>query len=202
MSLRKLRGLVEEDVMRILVSHVLHRLHCVGQAGVLPLRRKALWMWPLSSSLARPVARRRASTFLSADFLVASLKGWIYSAAEEGTARMKRAALYSRVSTYDQNPQTQILDLRQMAAQRGYTIVKEYTDKISGLKDSTSVEIRWSWITSPSNETVSMARVSVRSPKATASQRLLCNECFESSRPRHKGLKRSIRLPEPGHYDL
>jgi len=78
--------------------------------------------------------RRRASTFLSADFLVASLKGWIYSAAEEGTARMKRAALYSRVSTYDQNPQTQILDLRQMAAQRGYTIVKEYTDKISGLK--------------------------------------------------------------------
>jgi DNA invertase Pin-like site-specific DNA recombinase len=47
---------------------------------------------------------------------------------------MKRAALYSRVSTYDQNPQTQILDLRQMAAQRGYTIVKEYTDKISGLK--------------------------------------------------------------------
>jgi DNA invertase Pin-like site-specific DNA recombinase len=59
---------------------------------------------------------------------------------------MKRAALYSRVSTYDQNPQTQILDLRQMAAQRGYTIVKEYTDKISGLKDSTSVEIRWSWI--------------------------------------------------------
>ena len=47
---------------------------------------------------------------------------------------MKRAALYSRVSTYDQNPQTQILDLRQMAAQRGYTIVKEYTDKISGTK--------------------------------------------------------------------
>jgi DNA invertase Pin-like site-specific DNA recombinase len=47
---------------------------------------------------------------------------------------MKRAALYSRVSTYDQNPQTQILDLRQMAAQRGYAIVKEYTDKISGVK--------------------------------------------------------------------
>src|SRR5664280_3233677 len=47
---------------------------------------------------------------------------------------MTRAALYSRVSTYDQNPQTQILDLRQMAAQRGYAIVKEYTDKISGVK--------------------------------------------------------------------
>jgi DNA invertase Pin-like site-specific DNA recombinase len=47
---------------------------------------------------------------------------------------MKRAALYSRVSTYDQNPQTQILDLRQMAAQRSYVIVKEYTEKISGTK--------------------------------------------------------------------
>jgi DNA invertase Pin-like site-specific DNA recombinase len=47
---------------------------------------------------------------------------------------MKRAGLYSRVSTYDQNPQTQILDLRLMAAQRGYQIVHEYTDKISGTK--------------------------------------------------------------------
>ncbi len=47
---------------------------------------------------------------------------------------MKRAALYSRVSTYDQNPQTQILDLRQMAAQRGYEVVAEFADKISGTK--------------------------------------------------------------------
>jgi DNA invertase Pin-like site-specific DNA recombinase len=47
---------------------------------------------------------------------------------------MKRAALYSRVSTYDQNPQTQILDLRQMATQRGYEVVAEFTDKISGTK--------------------------------------------------------------------
>jgi DNA invertase Pin-like site-specific DNA recombinase len=47
---------------------------------------------------------------------------------------MKRAALYSRVSTYDQNPQTQILDLRQMATQHGYEVVAEFTDKISGTK--------------------------------------------------------------------
>ncbi len=47
---------------------------------------------------------------------------------------MKRAAIYTRVSTYDQNPQTQVLDLRQMAAQRGFEIVHEYTDKISGTK--------------------------------------------------------------------
>jgi len=33
---------------------------------------------------------------------------------------MKRAAIYTRVSTLDQCPETQILDLRQMAHQRGY----------------------------------------------------------------------------------
>jgi DNA invertase Pin-like site-specific DNA recombinase len=45
-----------------------------------------------------------------------------------------RAALYVRVSTLDQHPETQLYDLRQMAAQRGFEIVKEYTDKISGAK--------------------------------------------------------------------
>src|SRR5580700_2762605 len=47
---------------------------------------------------------------------------------------MKRAALYMRVSTLDQHPETQLLDLRQMAQQRGYQIVEEYTDRISGAK--------------------------------------------------------------------
>jgi DNA invertase Pin-like site-specific DNA recombinase len=47
---------------------------------------------------------------------------------------MKRAAFYLRVSTVDQHPETQLLDLRQMAAQRGYEIVHEYTDRISGAK--------------------------------------------------------------------
>ena len=37
---------------------------------------------------------------------------------------MKRAALYLRVSTLDQHPETQLHDLRQMAAQRGYHIVE------------------------------------------------------------------------------
>jgi len=45
-----------------------------------------------------------------------------------------RAALYTRVSTVDPHPETQLLDLRQMAAQRGYEIVQEYTDRISGAK--------------------------------------------------------------------
>ena len=47
---------------------------------------------------------------------------------------MKRAALYLRVSTVDQHPETQLHDLRHMAAQRGYQIVQEYTDRISGVK--------------------------------------------------------------------
>ena len=47
---------------------------------------------------------------------------------------MKRAALYMRVSSLDQHPETQLYDLRQMAAQRGYEIVHEYTDRISGAR--------------------------------------------------------------------
>ena len=47
---------------------------------------------------------------------------------------MKRAALYMRVSTVDQHPETQVHDLRQMASQRGYEIIHEYTDRISGAK--------------------------------------------------------------------
>ncbi len=47
---------------------------------------------------------------------------------------MKRAALYMRVSTVDQHPETQLHDLRGLAAQRGFIIISEYTDKISGAK--------------------------------------------------------------------
>jgi len=47
---------------------------------------------------------------------------------------MKRVAIYLRVSTVDQHPETQLYDLRNLAAQRGYEVVKEYTDKISGSK--------------------------------------------------------------------
>ena len=47
---------------------------------------------------------------------------------------MKRAALYMRVSSVDQHLETQLHDLRQMAAQRGYEILQEYVDRISGAK--------------------------------------------------------------------
>ena len=47
---------------------------------------------------------------------------------------MKRAVLYTRVSSVDQNPETQLCDLRPLAAARGYEIIGEYTDTISGSK--------------------------------------------------------------------
>ena len=47
---------------------------------------------------------------------------------------MKRCALYARVSTFEQTTDNQLLDLRKMVEQRGYQVVHEYTDKISGTK--------------------------------------------------------------------
>jgi DNA invertase Pin-like site-specific DNA recombinase len=41
---------------------------------------------------------------------------------------------YTSVSSVDQNPPTQLCDLRPLAAARGYEIVGEYTDTISGTK--------------------------------------------------------------------
>ena len=46
-----------------------------------------------------------------------------------------RAAIYCRVSTLDQHPETQLLDLQQLAAQRNLTVVQVYTDHgFSGAK--------------------------------------------------------------------
>ena len=42
---------------------------------------------------------------------------------------MKPAALYTRVSPCDQNPETQALDLRRWAEQRGFEIIQEYSDR-------------------------------------------------------------------------
>ena len=47
---------------------------------------------------------------------------------------MKRCVIYMRVSTVDQHPETQLHDLRLMAQQRGYEVVSEYTDRITGTK--------------------------------------------------------------------
>jgi DNA invertase Pin-like site-specific DNA recombinase len=47
---------------------------------------------------------------------------------------MKRAAIYLRVSTLDQHPETQFHDLQQMATQRGFEVIAEYTDRTSGTR--------------------------------------------------------------------
>ena len=48
---------------------------------------------------------------------------------------MKRAALYARVSTPDQHVENQLLDLRKLAAQRGFEVSREYCDRgVSGSK--------------------------------------------------------------------
>jgi DNA invertase Pin-like site-specific DNA recombinase len=48
---------------------------------------------------------------------------------------MKRAALYLRVSTLDQHPETQLHDLHLLAQQRGYEIAAKYTDHgVSGAR--------------------------------------------------------------------
>ena len=62
------------------------------------------------------------------------------------TPTTKRAALYVRVSTtnraarnqavFEQNPEVQELPLRQMAAQRGWSVVRVYSDRMSGASES------------------------------------------------------------------
>jgi DNA invertase Pin-like site-specific DNA recombinase len=48
---------------------------------------------------------------------------------------MKKAAIYVRVSTADQHVESQLYDLRQLAAQRGLEVTKEYEDRgVSGSK--------------------------------------------------------------------
>lgn len=56
---------------------------------------------------------------------------------------MKRAAIYVRVSTtnrvrggdgFEQNPEVQELPLRQLVAQRGWSLARVYADRMSGAK--------------------------------------------------------------------
>lgn len=47
----------------------------------------------------------------------------------------KRVIIYARVSTKEQNPEMQLLDLREYAGARKFTVVREYIDIASGRKD-------------------------------------------------------------------
>ena len=50
----------------------------------------------------------------------------------------RRAVLYARVSTSDQHAETQLYDLREVAKQRRFNIVHEYSDVVSGAKSKRS----------------------------------------------------------------
>jgi len=41
---------------------------------------------------------------------------------------MTRAAVYARVSTTDQQPESQLLELRRYVEARGWTLMREYVD--------------------------------------------------------------------------
>ena len=45
-----------------------------------------------------------------------------------------RCAIYARVSTVEQHPETQLHDLQKLAEQRGLEVVSVYTDRVSGAK--------------------------------------------------------------------
>lgn len=45
-----------------------------------------------------------------------------------------KVALYTRVSTQEQEPENQLMELREYCKTSGYTIYKEFTDKVSGGK--------------------------------------------------------------------
>src|SRR5437764_14683855 len=49
----------------------------------------------------------------------------------------KRVAIYARVSTVDkgQDPETQLLGLREYAARRAFVVVGEYVDSASGARE-------------------------------------------------------------------
>jgi DNA invertase Pin-like site-specific DNA recombinase len=48
---------------------------------------------------------------------------------------MRKAAIYARVSTPDQHVESQIYDLRDLAAKRDYTVIREFEDRgVSGSK--------------------------------------------------------------------
>ena len=49
---------------------------------------------------------------------------------------MEKVAIYARVSTLEQNPENQLIELRDYATRKGFKIHQEYVDYISGAKDS------------------------------------------------------------------
>jgi DNA invertase Pin-like site-specific DNA recombinase len=59
------------------------------------------------------------------------------STAQEIPLTVRRVALYARVSTnnHGQNPEVQLGELRTYASRRGWSVVDEYVDHVSGSKE-------------------------------------------------------------------
>jgi DNA invertase Pin-like site-specific DNA recombinase len=53
-----------------------------------------------------------------------------------GAGRKERAAVYTRVSSADQNPELQLREIQDYASRQGWEIVETYQDTISGAKTS------------------------------------------------------------------
>ena len=58
---------------------------------------------------------------------------------------MKRAAIYMRVSSSEQNPATQETDLHLLAQQRGFTVVEEYVDHGISRRGHFAVVMVWAF---------------------------------------------------------
>lgn len=53
------------------------------------------------------------------------------------STKPKRAVVYLRVSTKDQNPENQLAQLREYASRSGWEVLEVITDKVSGTKSAT-----------------------------------------------------------------
>jgi DNA invertase Pin-like site-specific DNA recombinase len=64
-----------------------------------------------------------------------SIKAFLYG--QWYDERMRRAAIYARVSTVDgrQDPETQLRQLREYAERHGFPVAHEYVDHASGAKN-------------------------------------------------------------------
>ncbi len=58
-------------------------------------------------------------------------------------ASPRTVAIYARVSTADQNPELQLTELRKYARKRGFTVHREYVDRVSGEDKRTAQRVEF-----------------------------------------------------------
>lgn len=55
----------------------------------------------------------------------------------------RTVAIYARVSTTDQNPELQLVELRKYARRRGFKVYREYVDRVSGQDKRTAQRVEF-----------------------------------------------------------